>query len=231
MFNSDKMNANILIVYNHHLWGDALSYLVNSKKDFRVSKMLHQSKIDIWVNGRDSICLLEAVYPDALVLSNVRKLKEKGVKVIVVGYIIDNEFVQLLLNEGLDGYVLKTCCKDSLFEAVNKVDAGVKYFCGPVTEVLSQRLKKTNTKPLLTEREQDVLVELVCMKKSIEIAEKLNISEATVRTHRKNIMRKFGSKNYLGLLRYACREGILDSPGEKFCLGCQKAKCELAQIR
>nr|WP_319401916.1 response regulator transcription factor [uncultured Carboxylicivirga sp.] len=224
------MSINIAIIYNHQLWGDALHSLINNKKGFRVSKVFAERKIKVWANEKDSICLMEGTYPDALVLNNLKKLKKIGLKVIFVGYLLDNEFVELLLNEGVDGYVLKTCCKDSLFEAIQRVDSGTKYFCGPVTEVLSGRLMAKHTKPLLTHREQEVLVEIVCMKKSHEIAESLNISVATVRTHRKNIMRKFGSKNYLGLLRYACREGILDAPGEKFCVGCKKSKCESAQI-
>nr|WP_321412673.1 response regulator transcription factor [uncultured Carboxylicivirga sp.] len=224
------MPLNVSIIYTHQMWGDALYALINAKKDLRVSKVFHQSKINTWVYGHDPIYLLEGTYPDAKTLSSVRLLKNKEGKVILLGYLIDNEFVELLLSEGLDAFVLKTCCKDSLFEAINKVNNGFKYFCGPITELLTKKLHQKNTKPLLTEREKDVLVELVCMKRSREIAEKLNISEATVRTHRKNIMYKFGTKNYIGLLRYACREGILDSPGEKFCVGCKRIKCESALI-
>lgn len=222
------MLVKISIIYIHQLWADALQSLLDGHNEIRVSQVFPVSKTAIWSNEHDSISLLEVTYPDANILKTVKFLKSRNQKVIVVGYLLDNEFVEMLLNEGLDGYVLKTCCKNSLFDAISKVDQGTKYFCGPVTEVLANRLKERNSKPFLTDREKDVLIGLVSFKRSNDIAELLNISEATVRTHRKNLMRKFGSKNYIGLLRYACREGILDSPGEKFCLGCKRKQCSSA---
>ena len=55
----------------------------------------------------------------------------------------------------------------------------------------------------LTEREIEVLKLLICELNSREIAEKLFISERTVETHRKNLMRKTNSLNTVGLVKYA----------------------------
>ena len=55
----------------------------------------------------------------------------------------------------------------------------------------------------LTEREIEVLKLLICELNSREIAEKLFISERTVETHRKNLMRKTNILNTVNLVKYA----------------------------
>lgn len=216
------MPISVSIIFTHQLWADALKALIDTDDRFRVTQMFIHSKTSQWLKGPDNIYLLEASYPDKHSLNAVECLKANKKKVIVVGNLVDNDYLELMIKKGLDAYVLKSCDKVGFFGAIEKVSNGVKYFCGPVTEILSKRLTLMETKPFLTEREKEVLFELVCLKKSNEIANSLNITEATVRTHRKNIMRKFGCKNYIGLLRYACREGLLDSPCESFCVGCKR---------
>jgi len=59
----------------------------------------------------------------------------------------------------------------------------------------------------LSEREIQVLL-MVCMDKSAEeISKTLNISTNTVYTHRKNILSKTGSKNKIGLVKFALKNG------------------------
>ncbi len=138
---------------------------------------------------------------------------------------MDNQFVDIIIQEGIDAYVLKSDSKENLFLSINQVSRGEKFFSANVTEILSNHLLRSDDHSKLTKRELDVLIGIVNMQHTKQIADFLNLSEATVRTHRKNIMRKFGAKNYLGLIRYACRNGLLESPGEQFCLGCKKVTC------
>ncbi|MBI3510600.1 MAG: helix-turn-helix transcriptional regulator [Bacteroidetes bacterium] len=61
----------------------------------------------------------------------------------------------------------------------------------------------------LSGREKEILL-LVCAEMSAEeIGEKLSISPCTVYTHRKNILAKTGSKNKIGLVKYAIRKGMI----------------------
>ncbi len=219
------MVTNISIIYNHLLWADALQALLQREKTLHISNKINISSPSAFNIKSKSIIILEATYPNAALVNNVVRLKKSGIKVIVIGYHLDNEFIELLLIEGLDAYVLKTCGKANLFEAINNVNQGGKYFCAPIAECLSKRLYKQSDDDKLTLREKEVLIGLVSLQTTTHIAKNLNISEATVRTHRKNIMRKFGSKNYIGLLRYACREGLLQTPDEQFCVGCSNRKC------
>ncbi|WP_430810064.1 MULTISPECIES: response regulator transcription factor [unclassified Carboxylicivirga] len=223
------MATDLSIIYTNKLWGDALRALLCSNKDFCVGHFLHTDQCKAGALRSKSIVILETVYPSAEVLRQVKELKTSGHYVLLVGYHLNNEFLQLLFEYDLDAFVLKTCGKSNLFEAIHNVDQGQKYFCAPITESLSKRLHDHQHGEILTTREKEILLGLVSLVSTAQIAKKMNISEATVRTHRKNIMHKFGAKNYLGLLRYACRNGLLHTPNEPFCVGCRNKKCVPAQ--
>lgn len=223
------MKTNINITYNHLLWADSLHSLIEQDESYHVSHMICSHKLHKLNTRKLSITIVEATYPNAELVEIVTQLKKLSTPVVVVGYHMDNEFLELLISKGLDAYVLKTCSKQNLFEALRNVKEGKKYFCAPITESLSKRLNHQGDNNKLTIREKEVLLGLVSLCSNQTIASKLNISVATVRTHRKNIMHKFGTKNYLGLLRYACRNGLLDSPDEQFCVGCCNNKCQNQQ--
>jgi DNA-binding NarL/FixJ family response regulator len=68
---------------------------------------------------------------------------------------------------------------------------------------------ETNSSDQITEREMDVLIQLVHGLSNKEIAEKLNISIHTVVSHRKNIIQKTGIKSQAGLTIYAISNKII----------------------
>jgi two-component system nitrate/nitrite response regulator NarL len=94
-----------------------------------------------------------------------------------------------------------------LIEAIYKVAQGKMHFSDDVTE---EMVKNKHAKPnkqedqvKLTERELEILKLIVQELNNAEIADKLFISERTVETHRKNMIRKFNTKTIVGLIKYA----------------------------
>ena len=75
----------------------------------------------------------------------------------------------------------------------------------PIRQLLSSH--STNENNPLTVRESEIVSHLANGFDTNEIAEKLFISEGTVRTHRKNILRKTGAKNSVHLVRIAVANG------------------------
>lgn len=216
------MSYSIYILYQSRLIGDCLYSMITNCNGYSVKGIYALSHMDVGLFSFPSIVVLETGYLDVNILSIIKDLKKRNHLVILVGHLINNELVEQVIKEGLDGFVLKGCSKRNFLEAIIQVGDGSKYFCSKVTELLSSRLSRPAKK--LTDRELQVLLQLVSLKNTKEISSVLNISEATVRTHRKNIMSKLGSKNYMGLLRYACREGFLDSCGPEICKGCSRFK-------
>ena len=62
----------------------------------------------------------------------------------------------------------------------------------------------------LTEREIEILKLVVEETSTIEIAQKLELSKRTVDTHRRNIMRKTGATNVIGLFKFAIKNNIVE---------------------
>ncbi len=209
------MDKHLVLVHSNLLWGESLASLLNMRDGFCVKKILSYEELPSFDFENTSIIVLEATYPNVDLIDRIQFLKKKNQKIIVVGFVFDNQFVELVVKYGVDAYVLKSDSKENLYLSVNQVCRGERFFSAKFTQILSDRFTQDNSR--LTQRELDVLIGIVNMKQSDQIANDLNISVATVRTHRKNIMRKLGAKNYLGLIKYACGNGLMGSSDGEFC--------------
>lgn len=218
------MKTGVDILYHQQLWGDALIALLNKSDHFFAQEVFPVNKDLMQKVNRSSIILFEILYPDQGVLKIIRELKIQGLRIILVGFLCENRLLSELLESGLDGYILKTCGQENLMTALHHVSSGNKYFCSSITEALNHQfhVQNDNGKPRLSEREKEIFLSLIELKTPGQIAQSYNISASTVRTHRKNIMRKVGAKNALALLKYACHEGLLCHDESNLCYEKQK---------
>ncbi len=141
----------------------------------------------------------------------------------LISDLIRNGMFSDMLNTGIEGYILHTCSKRDLETAIVKLRSNERYICTSITSQIFCKMGQNSTSDniiKLTLREKEVLGLLVKMHSNKSIASELSISELTVKTHRKNIMKKFGSKNLLSLVRYACRENLINGKNDDFCKGC-----------
>ena len=205
------MAMRVNILYLHLLWGDALHVMVEQFEHYFIPEVLPLNQESVQRLAEPSIVILEILYPDQEVLKMIRMLKRADHKILLIGFMRDHGLLSEVLDAGIDGYLLKTCGREQLRMALRQLAEGAKYFCSAITEILSRQVhdNRGHHKSRLSEREYQILLLLVELKSPFQIAQSLNISESTVRTHRKNIMRKVGAKNMLGLLKFACSKGLL----------------------
>jgi DNA-binding CsgD family transcriptional regulator len=89
------------------------------------------------------------------------------------------------------------------------------YFSAEVSETITTMVVRQQKKleepdePRLTEREIEILKLIAQEYSNARIAETLFISERTVETHRKNMLRKTNNKTVVGLLKYAIEKQLL----------------------
>jgi DNA-binding NarL/FixJ family response regulator len=113
------------------------------------------------------------------------------------------------------GYYLKDCSKLDLITSLLVIENGGKSYCNKVSEaIFNNRVQKNNPDYLLkklTLREIEIvkLVSLGITAK--EIAEKLLISNHTVNTYRKNILKKLNVKNSSELVMFAIKSKLIDT--------------------
>lgn len=164
-------------------------------------------------SGKEALELLKTQDFDVLVtdyempdLSGAELVKaaratQPEIKIIILSMHDDPSIVRELLRSGALGYVLKKDTHHSINMALQQVIAGKRYLSNEITELLIELPEED--KGVLTPREREIIRLIAKEYNSRQIAEILFISERTVETHRKNILRKTNVTNLVGLIKYA----------------------------
>jgi len=144
------------------------------------------------------------------------KGKFPKLKIIVLLDIENKEKLHEILQLQLDAYLAKNISRDELTHAATYVHKGEKYFSNEINQHiinnfvdLKRDSLKINNEETLSVREKEVLHLIVSGGNNREIAGRLFISENTVLTHRRNIMRKLKTKNTAQLITTSVKRGIV----------------------
>ena len=123
------------------------------------------------------------------------------IKILVLSMYLPSDINIAAVQKGIDGYVLKNSGTEILINALNALSSNKKYW-DPNIETISHHSKDVFSKKIkLSTRELEILAYLKDGFTNKQIAQKLFISEFTVKTHRKNIMNKMEANNIVGLLK------------------------------
>jgi len=148
----------------------------------------------------------------------LRRLKDLGVstKIIMLTIHDDKEYIFETIKIGADGYMVKDSDADTLIKAIREVKDGRSYIQPSVAKMVaeglnsdddevSSRLKKIKS---LTKREYEVLTLIAEGLNNKDIADKLFISEKTVKNHVSNIFKKIGVNDRIQAAIFAYKNNI-----------------------
>ena len=199
----------ILVVEDHAVVRQGLVALLNTVPEFTVVAQA--------ADGDEGVALFSQHQPD-VTLMDLRLPKQNGVeaivriraqspdaRIIVLTTFDGDEDIYRALQAGARGYLLKGMDGDVLMEAIHAVHAGKSRVPAPVAERLAGRLSG----PVLTERETDVLKQIVLGLSNREIGAALFISEATVKTHINSLLGKLGVSDRTQAATTALQRGIV----------------------
>ena len=196
---------------------DGLELLCRLEEDFQVAARCR--------NGEEALRAVVEVNPDILILdisppgrtglSVLKELKERGLPtrvVLVTGSLNEGELLEAM-RLGARGVVLKDTAADSLVECIRKVHGGGKWIpIGAAAEALENLATRGAAEQeigtILTSRELDVVRMIVEGLRNKEIAERLFLSEGTVKIHLHHIYQKLRVESRLELAAYARRKGL-----------------------
>lgn len=131
------------------------------------------------------------------------------IKTIVLSMHDEPSVIKELLSMGVDGFVLKNDTHESLKEALERVVQGKQYLSQAVAHFLIHHVEEKPGGNLLTPRETEILKLIAKEYSTRQIAEILVLSEKTVETHRKNILKKTQASGLVGLIKYAFKHGLV----------------------
>jgi DNA-binding NarL/FixJ family response regulator len=177
--------------------------------------------------GREAVTLAERLDPD-VVLMDLRMPEGNGVEAIteltrrglrcrvlvLTTYDTDSDVIPAI-EAGATGYLLKDAPADELFEAVRAAAENRTVLAPSVAALLVARLRTpaepaaSADLPALSAREKDVLTLVAKGTTNREIARKLFISEATVKTHLTHLYAKLGVNDRAAAVATAYEHGIL----------------------
>lgn len=177
-------------------------------------------------NGAAALTLVQELRPDLILLDlnmpdmngievtqKVRAISPDSRVLILSGVQADSR-VLATVEAGVDGYIVKDASTAELAMAIRHVAAGEPYFHPSVTQALIRYnrpfgVAPAATSPALTARELAVLQAMATSATNRDIAAQLYVSEETIRTHVKHILRKLNQTNRTQAVLEGVRRGLI----------------------
>ena len=212
------MNATLLLVDDHSMMLDALRKMIERQP--------HLSVVGAASTGESAVKLALELTPD-LVLMDLHLLDMSGIeairqilsalpatKILVLSGDAAGALVNEALQAGARGYVFKRGSIEELIRAIDEVIAGRLYLSPELSAAIVEDHQRKlvgeldPSKPVLSQREQQLLRLISKGLRNKEMATELNLSVNTIETYRARLMKKLSCSSTAELVRYAVREGI-----------------------
>ncbi|WP_345752965.1 response regulator transcription factor [Microbacterium rhizophilus] len=161
------------------------------------------------------VILMDVQMPDMDGIEATRRIlgADRAPRILIVTTFDRDDYLFAALDAGASGFLLKNAGPEELVAAVRVVAAGDALLAPEVTRRVIERHARPAAAPVasdpgFTEREGEVLRLLADALSNAEIAERLFIGEATVKTHVSNILQKLGARDRVAAVVYAHRQGL-----------------------
>lgn len=208
-------HTRVVLVDDHPVVRDGLSYLLTEQPDFEVVGEAEDADAALEVIGRlgPQAVVLDLTLRGRDALSLIPELRERWpeLRILVLSMHEESLYAEQLLALGAHGYVMKQEPPADFLRALRRVAAGELHVSPAMAERLAARMRRgaltvaRAADQSLTDREREVLRLVAQGLGTQEIARALAMSPKTVDSHRRNIREKLGLENARDLVRYAVR--------------------------
>ncbi|HKB65161.1 MAG TPA: response regulator transcription factor [Pyrinomonadaceae bacterium] len=163
--------------------------------------------IDLYRLHRPDVALMDLRMPELGGVEAIMAIRKEfpDARLIVLTTYDGDEDIYRSLQAGAQGYLLKDMFFEELEDAIRKVHGGSRRIPAHVAERLAERMGSSD----LTGREIEVLEQIVAGHSNKAIASRLNISEATVKSHINSILSKLGVNDRTQAATTALQRGLV----------------------
>lgn len=173
----------ILIVDDHPIMRVGIAAIIQAHGKMAIAGQAGSAAeaLRLFTETHPDITLMDLRLPDQNGVTAIRQIRARSpeAKIIVLTTYEGDEDIHQALHAGAMGYLIKGMPHEALISALLRVYNGNRFLPPPVTQALASRVPNSE----LSMREREVLTLMVAGKSNREIAEALNIKEATVKSH------------------------------------------------
>lgn len=211
----------VMVVDDHPVFRHGLVSLFDSQPDFEIVAEAGTAKdaLTLAETVKSDLIIMDLGLPDGSGLDVMPKILQKSPEVMIVILTIhaSDELAFTALRKGARGFLVKNIAASKLLAALRGLERGelavsrtvLSRYVNEVLHFFSpHREEETSSRTNLTAREIEVLAELATGDDNQKIADRLYISENTLKVHVHNILHKLELTNRQEAAEYARRHGL-----------------------
>jgi len=207
---SEPTRIRVLSVDDHPLLREGIAAIINNQPDMvLVAQACNaQEAVQQFRKHQPDVTLMDLRLPDKSGIDAMITVRAEfpEARVIILTTFEGDVEIQRALEAGARGYMLKSMPPKELVEVIRQVHAGKKRIPPQLAAQLAEHMSDED----LTPREIEVLSQIAGGNRNRDIAEKLFITEETVKVHIKHIMEKLGASDRTQAVAIGVRRGIIE---------------------
>lgn len=207
------MSIKVLIVDDHAVVRQGLRLLLEAQPQIEVVGEAADGEMAVQLAQtlQPDVILMDLMMPGMSGIDALRQLQAKQVssRVLVLTSSLDDSLVRQALQAGAHGYILKASRASEMLRSIEQVAQGMNVLDPAATQMMMQQVRGSDPLTALTGREREVFDWLARGLNYVEIAEKLGVSEATVRTHAASVLDKLSLRDRTQVMVYALKRGLV----------------------
>jgi len=206
---SDQARIRVFCVDDHPLLREGIGTVINNQPDMRVVAEASnaQQAIEQFRKHRPDVTLMDLRLPDMSGIDTMIAIRSEfpEARIIILTTFEGDVEIQRAIEAGARAYMLKSMPPKDMVDTIRHVHAGKKRIPPEIAAHLAEHYSDES----LTSREVEILKQIAGGNRNRDIAEKLFISEETVKVHIKHVMEKLGANDRTQAVAIGVRRGII----------------------
>jgi DNA-binding NarL/FixJ family response regulator len=202
------MKLRVAVADDHALFRQGLRSMLRLQPDVEVvAELEHVAEILPALERTPCDVLLLDLQMDRSALAEIAALAQRTAVIVVTASERPEDAI-VAIRAGASGLVFKRFAIETLMKAIHAVQAGRVWFPSEIQAEITARLREPADGPL-TPREREIVRHVALGLRNAEVAERLGITEVTVKSHLNSVFQKLGLRDRVQLTLYAVRAGLV----------------------